>query len=1154
MNFRCDFHVDEELVDVYKRLVEAETQPKHLRHNLLALKEQIAALRELMDRVNALQVSDALVARYATRDDRYLNVQRQVDAAQRVLEEMKQNLREFNKDYAGVMDALRGAFNEIRRHLGPQPKTRATTEDVQEMLRKAEQTVQSRQRDAAIQLQRVTVVVHEQLQQQLKQRKKEVNETFNGLEGEILEFEASVEELNGVIVNEGAKLSAFAADMKQEITSHCARFNEGLVAGPVAPVTEDLVPDLFQRDPEFLPNLLRLLTGSVPDLHFDLNPVETRCGQAEQLAPYQRALSVLGNFRLRDWRQLILWSPGTGKSCLLALVIQRLILSLVLALINGTNTQGFFPQLPVGIVVFVHTPGDLHKYKDAKPGTFCELAGWSDLVDVVIDAQDDVVVSRFVSKRDGQAIAVLRTQKFSVKAKGVSKELRDVFPTKEGLPREGGMILVDEAHYLFNPKEISAGVNHAALYLEEMLRLQGVKMGFLTATPASNSANFEDIVRMVAFCHANELPPDATKFLFGLTETDIIKRWDPVDKRRDLLFDMLFQRVGSLREEEEEGEEEKGEAAEAASPHEYANVVWKPGVKDEFLRVSEKHVSFVTLEHDRGVYPVHRVTPQLKQIAATAPADALPVKISATLTFNGPAGFEWAGQKPATALPYLLVKVRYAKGDQINKRALKKKTHKIGTFFKKTKELPWPEKWTAIEQFISKVRAGNKFFIFSPSKSWHYAGFKDFNPLVLEDKLGLKKMVFSDATMRLYSEKAPAGLEEAEAFERTRLKRFVDAAYDEMREEKERYIELDSGIIKGGKGKTKDTEYFRKLLAVYNDPRNATGRWIRVVVGDNYAREGLDIFDTRYTILIEPPLSGSSLRQIEARTSRFCGFRATSKLTIDWWTTPVIFVATTPTASTTWELDQMKLIDQDSGSPAGLLEQALHEAAFDCKLFRTLNQVVCSGEPTAMLAGPPTRERPCLWADFTRGEEDVIPRQCQGFVRFGPYDIWDEVVYQLLTAEERGSEERGSVEQKFIDAEIAYRLLRAVWTTSDVLEPFLEYDTRPAPDKFLEWLREANWRTGPQGETTDVMSWFAQLLRSRRARVPEGDLAKLSARAHEYVAAFQKAKGFELSDAIRKARDELQNAKMKATTKRGRIEVRMQMEPRMRALIRDFES
>jgi hypothetical protein len=63
----------------------------------------------------------------------------------------------------------------------------------------------------------------------------------------------------------------------------------------------------------------------------------------------------------------------------------------------------------------------------------------------------------------------------------------------------------------------------------------------------------------------------------------------------------------------------------------------------------------------------------------------------------------------------------------------------------------------------------------------------------------------------------------------------------------------------------------KKLLDTYNDPQNAHGELLRILVLDSKFKEGIDLFDVKYVHLMEPPLAESDRKQAVGRGTRYCG-------------------------------------------------------------------------------------------------------------------------------------------------------------------------------------------------------------------------------------------------------------------------------------------
>lgn len=72
--------------------------------------------------------------------------------------------------------------------------------------------------------------------------------------------------------------------------------------------------------------------------------------------------------------------------------------------------------------------------------------------------------------------------------------------------------------------------------------------------------------------------------------------------------------------------------------------------------------------------------------------------------------------------------------------------------------------------------------------------------------------------------------------------------------------------------KTINARFKKEILSKFNQrPDNVHGELIRIIIADGGFKEGVDMFDVKYTHILEPQISKADLRQAIGRTTRLCG-------------------------------------------------------------------------------------------------------------------------------------------------------------------------------------------------------------------------------------------------------------------------------------------
>lgn len=1076
-DLRCDFRVLDSTARASAAVSALQTTPEALKFSLGQYEALLGQFQTAASGLDSLTVSQRAVQTKVDTDERYLQERVRVAELERDLEHAQTRLR--------VATQTASTYSEKLRSWLEAQKSPQQVFDLAQAVELKQRQLEDQANRAYLVLQSAQARARADLEQELVGARQAVRFDVELFERQVRTFAQAVAQIQDTVKQQAAELLRQAVDAQVQVDQLCTEFNgydEARRPQPPEPEPEPEPEPILQRSQTFLADVQKLLVSTTATRVWDLQSETSKCAVTESREPaaFQRMWAELGSRRVRDARVLFNWRAGTGKSCLASTLIQKQILA-----------QAEAEARPVGILVLVYSPGEFEKYARGQSEAWCSLPGWSSVsVEVTEvrsgrDKQVRALVSEF--RQAGRLLGVLRVQKFTYGPKGHRVgAASQVFDPDEGLPLSGGMVIVDEAHYLFDARELAGDLHvHTSKYVRGLLRLEGVKQFLLTATPTSNSTLFENVFRMVSFLDAIRTGPET--LAFGLSAKQVAEPWPLDSKWRAELFERFFERDPD------------------------GGTKWRPGKREEFTDHTKQHVSFVTLEHDRGVYPQFTVKPLLQELLVP---DTASEQESAQLRFeHGRLTFV---KRMSAGLPHIEVRVPYARSAklevEIKGKLQRQGTRGYGTYFKQTKTNPRPEKWDAIESFI-RARPSHKFFVFSPSRTWTHSGLPEFGAETLGRRLGMDRFGLSAGTRALWSSREA----------------FLDRAFKDMGSQKPRYVELSSKERRD----ERERDLFAMYAALWNDPRNKDGSWIRVVTADNEAREAISLFDTHYELQTEPPRSGSAMRQIAARIARNCGF--TSANTRDWWVTVVVFVAESPGNRTeTFETKNMELVNRDAATPTGLLEAAMQQTAMDCALLSDLNQVRCDVEGEREIEQGQGQEdsrkpsRPpvlCWYADARLGVVSVeSAAQCVGFVDFDEYGVWDEIVFQLLNSEDR---ERGPQLQE-LDPTVAHRLLKAVWATTTPLQSYVSYRTRPKPEVFLVWLQRAD-RAPPAKAQGQVLRWFAGLLSHRRALVAPEVLDALEARAKLYVTAFKKAQGLgglELS--VERAKTAIEAAELSA--------------------------
>ncbi|KAG5183140.1 hypothetical protein JKP88DRAFT_273118 [Tribonema minus] len=304
---------------------------------------------------------------------------------------------------------------------------------------------------------------------------------------------------------------------------------------------------------------------------------------------------------------------------------------------------------------------------------------------------------------------------------------------------------------------------------------------------------------------------------------------------------------------------------------------------------------------------------------------------------------------------------------------------------------------------------------------------------------------------------------------------------------------------------------FRFVLAVYNHRLNARGDFIRMAFACSSAAEGIDLFSTQYTHVLEPPLTASAWQQVSKRPVRFCAF-ADEPDVQKWAVTTIVYV----TADSAREQRNMQTCFRAHRSPYQLASEALRQSAIDCPLFRKLTQVACAG-PDGHLIGSaragaiakeapelreycvnPTGRRAPVLISATPGADGrtvVTEESCVASLRVPGgllrYDLWDETLRLLLAAHAHRPrplpEAMSRLVGSFSDDVISLGLFE-----DPAHRPRLTFSRNVPPETLAAWIESADSRVG------DAVLW---LLETKAASADPRELEAVRQRATATVAA-----------------------------------------------------
>jgi hypothetical protein len=125
-----------------------------------------------------------------------------------------------------------------------------------------------------------------------------------------------------------------------------------------------------------------------------------------------------------------------------------------------------------------------------------------------------------------------------------------------------------------------------------------------------------------------------------------------------------------------------------------------------------------------------------------------------------------------------------------------------------------------------------------------------------------------------------------------------------------------------------------EIKAVYNNKKNKDGSSIKVILGSAAAKEGVSFYRTQEVHMMEPYWNWSRMDQVIGRAIRFCSHRdmPPEKRNVKVY----IYASVHPTVKTS--IDEYILgMAYEKKKINNYFEQAIKEAAVDCKLFKNTN-------------------------------------------------------------------------------------------------------------------------------------------------------------------------------------------------------------------------
>jgi len=231
-----------------------------------------------------------------------------------------------------------------------------------------------------------------------------------------------------------------------------------------------------------------------------------------------------------------------------------------------------------------------------------------------------------------------------------------------------------------------------------------------------------------------------------------------------------------------------------------------------------------------------------------------------------------------------------------------------------------PTKWDMIKE---RLYPHQKHFIFSP-KSYYYTLktgleylFKDYELLDLKIDYSDPKYITPEYIQSYFTNNDP----------------------------KLRYVFL------GKSNSLEDPKYVKDrndvLLRIFNHPLNDAGKYLHVVVGNIFVKEGVNLMSLPNIHILQPPPSKTMLDQAIGRALRFCSFKSYSNDPNDWNIKLTVYISSEGEREAYEALHIKNYLYNKANSdyvdlneyPTDLALTALRKGAVDCLLYQNLTGV-----------------------------------------------------------------------------------------------------------------------------------------------------------------------------------------------------------------------
>jgi hypothetical protein len=656
---------------------------------------------------------------------------------------------------------------------------------------------------------------------------------------------------------------------------------------------------------------------------------------------YQKVIRALFDPSVFDVNGLLMYhSMGTGKTCSIVLVVEALF---EYYLTQKKSGGGSLNDLPCAFILIQNKTGLVNFVETVERGCRVRKGGveWVEQKLNETDSKSNDAKMYHLFEGTTKVLKVC-IQRMAVQTKAsfnFGKSATNTTP----LPSKG-VVIVDEAHNLVNSTDVSTfSENATQKFADEIMRRKDLPVLLSTGTPVMCSERFTDLARLMDLVRR---PEEKDRFFSNqdVKDLDRLRQSDKLGWKACVSIESRSKVERRLRDEFFEIDR-KADVVEEEGVTPEPVYKWKSGKREEFQRLVGPYISYMDLENDPSIYP--------RQVARFPGQDDLANEdYVIRADFSEGVAFPGVRQEPTVIAPLVKIQipthihqwddmVKYPKGKVPSGRSNVQSSNKAV-----------PHKWRVLKLLL-EFYGDNKHFIFHPTKGGAAEWTSGFRGYQNKDKnAGLIAWLCRemDCTEMEYKVK------ELEPLGNDNLADRVKKWYEKNGPKLRLAYLIDNSAVNTGTRIARDNQV---MLAIYNDPRNRDGHYVRYLFANLPHKEGINVTHTSFCHIMQPIQSVSTLRQVLARVRRNCGFKDQPDQS-KWLTTTFVYIALPPSGDTTGgnsgAMFEVRFSNPTlSGSPTDLAEEAMQDAALDCSVFS--EYLGRTGRPCAINA---TRATPGL--------------------------------------------------------------------------------------------------------------------------------------------------------------------------------------------------